>query len=293
MNSWNPFAIIQARLGSKRLPGKVLEQVRPGVPSIAMQVWRMAHSKELKGACLAVPNRDTRLIRFCSRNEIRVFYDNAVNDDDVLTRYYLAAKYYDADPVVRVTGDCPLIDYGIIDGVIKLYRESKADYASNNLEASFPHGTDVEVFSFKALEEAHHEATHPYDREHVTEWIRRHQDRPYVLTNLRAPLDTMEPTQAAVLCAARLTLDYPEDLKLIREIFKAFPEPNYYVTIADVVRMLSARPELMRINEHRALEHAQNLDGRFEPMSVEMVEADKQQREAAARAEIDRMRGKH
>lgn len=285
--SWNPFAVIQARLGSTRLPGKVLMPVRPGVPLLAMLCWRLAHSQELKGAVVAVPNRDKRLIQFCEDNQVRAFSDNAVHDDDVLKRYYLAALAYEADPVVRVTADCPLIDYGIVDAAIRLYRESGADYVSNNLERSFPHGTDVEVFSFRVLEDAHRRATDAYDREHVTEYVRRHQDMPYTLVNLRAPLEEMDPLQAAVLCAARLTVDYPEDLKLIQRIFEAFPKADTYVTIADVVRMLAARPELMRINEHRAMEHAANLEGRFEPISEQMVEAQRDEEARAAKALID------
>ena len=264
-------AIVQARIGGTRLPGKVMADIE-GQPLIVRQMDRMKRALSLSEIMIAIPDtkENDSLAQFCTDRGWSWSRGHNAAEDDVLGRYAESIEFWDEDedpdPIVRMTMDCPLIDWGIIDGCVKLYQEGYADYVSNNLERTFPHGTDVEVFSAKALRDAHEQSTDPFEREHVTEWIKRHQDRPYRLANLYYPIDTVSPQLAAIMIAARLTVDYPEDLTLVRAIFAAFPSKNY-ITIADVVGLLAEKPELMKINEHRALEHAQHLSGHFEPVS--------------------------
>jgi len=266
-------AIVQARMGGTRLPGKVMADIE-GQPLIVRQMDRMKRAQALDEIVVAVPCGspswpdavgDKELAEFCTAHGWTCW---AGPEDDVLRRYAEAAKWHEADPIVRMTMDCPLIDWGIIDGCVRLYRESGADYVSNNLERTFPHGTDVEVFSAQALRDAHEQSVDPFEREHVTEWIRRHQDRPYHMVNLCYPIETVEPETAALLLAARLTVDYEEDLTLVRAIYRAYPDKDY-ISISDVMALLAAQPELMKINEQRALDHAQHLSGHFEPISAE------------------------
>ena len=278
-------AIVQARIGGTRFPGKIMADIE-GQPLIVRQMDRMRRAQAPDKIVVAVPcgspswpdaTGDKELAEFCTARGWTCW---AGPEEDVLRRYAEAAKWYEADPIVRMTMDCPLIDWGIIDGCVKLYRQGGADYVSNNLERTFPHGTDVEVFSAKALRDAHEQSTDPFEREHVTEWIKRHQDRPYRLANLYYPIETVSPQLAAIMIAARLTVDYPEDLELVRAIYRAFPGKDY-ITIADVIGLLAEKPELMKINEHRALEHVQHLSGHFEPVSET---ARQQERQAVAEA---------
>jgi spore coat polysaccharide biosynthesis protein SpsF len=201
----------------------------------------------------------------------------------VLSRYNAAAKRYKADPVVRVTMDCPLIDWSVVDSTIAVYLGGGFDYVSNNLDRTFPHGLDVEVFSATALRAAHKKAKDVSDREHVTEWIRRHQDRPFRLGNLRYPIETTDVQTAAFLIGSRLTVDYPEDLELVRAIYSAFPEKDY-VTIADVMALFSKNPELLKINVARAEQHLQEVVGFFEPVSEDRIEVEKIIRETSLKA---------
>ena len=272
-------AIVQARIGGTRLPGKVMADIE-GHPLIVRQMDRMRRATTLDEIVVALPQDEDVLADLCFDRGWMCWMVEDMHEDDVLGRYAGAATDFDADPIVRMTMDCPLIDWGIIDGCVKLYRQGGADYVSNNLERTFPHGTDVEVFSAKALRDAHEQSIDPFEREHVTEWIKRHQDRPYRLANLYYPINTSSPQLAAIMIAARLTVDYPEDLALVRAIFAAFPGKDY-ITIADVIGLLAEKPELMKINEHRALEHAQHLSGHFEPVSET---ARQQERRAVAEA---------
>jgi len=271
MSNTRPVAIVQARLGSTRLPGKVLADIE-GQPLIVRQMERMQRATTIAGVVVAIPSgpENDPLEHLCRERQWACLRGP---ERDVLSRYAYGASVYQADPVVRMTMDCPLIDHGVIDGVVRMFLEGgDFDYVSNNLEKTFPHGLDVECLSAAALFDADQRADDAFDREHVTEWIRRHQDRPYRLGNLRYPIETLSPDMAAILVAARLTVDYPEDLELVRTIYREFRDLDY-ITTADVVDFLRRCPEVMTLNEHRALEHAQMLSGHFEPISEEAREA--------------------
>jgi len=162
---------------------------------------------------------------------------------DVLSRYAEAARIFDADPVVRMTMDCPLIDPEVIDKVVSAYKEGNYDFVSNNLEPSYPHGLDLEVFSRAALEAADREAKEPFDREHVSPFIVSRPER-FCLGNVASSED---------LHHHRWTVDYPEDLAFVTAVYEALYGPGRVFTTGDVLTLLEQRPDIARINAERAV----------------------------------------
>ena len=165
----NVLAIVQARMDSTRLPGKVLKEVN-GKPLIEILFQRLSRSKEIDEIILATSKNleNDRLAETVEKLGFDVFRGS---ENDVLDRYYQAAKPYSPKAVVRITGDCPIIDPQLVDKVISLYKESNVDYASNTDPPTYPDGLDTEVFSFAVLEAAHRQAEEPFEREHVTPFI--------------------------------------------------------------------------------------------------------------------------
>lgn len=163
-------AIIQARMGSTRLPGKVMMDIG-GKPMLQRVIERVKLAKTIDAVVVAVPTDDMGDTAFTTAI---IKCDVALTGgslDDVLARYAYAAKEYDADVIVRITADCPLIDPGVIDMVVQEFLDKRPDYASNTIERTWPRGLDVEVFSRAAFERAASEATEPCDREHVTSYF--------------------------------------------------------------------------------------------------------------------------
>src|SRR5690625_3903474 len=168
-------AIIQARMGSTRLPGKVLKEVL-GKPLLAYQIERVKRATKIDDIVVATTNEkiDDDIVNFCELHHINVYRGS---EEDVLARYYEAAVEFDADVVVRLTSDCPLIEPNVIDQVIQLYfNEQPVDYVSNTFKRTYPRGLDTEVFSFEVLEKAYNEATLERDREHVTAYMYTNKD---------------------------------------------------------------------------------------------------------------------
>lgn len=166
----NILAIVQARMGSTRLPGKALKKVN-GKPLIEILLYRLSLAKKIDKIILATSenSENDELANLVEKLEYEVYRGS---EDDVLDRYYRAAKKYQPTSIVRITGDCPIIDPELVDEVIDLYHNKNVDYASNTEPPTFPDGLDTEVFSFAALETAHQQATNSFDREHVTPFIR-------------------------------------------------------------------------------------------------------------------------
>ena len=162
-------AIIQARISSSRLPGKVLKKVQDRT-LIEILIHRLLLSKKIDKIIAAIPSSksDDILARHLDEKGYQYFRGNEQN---VLDRYYKAAIQTNASTIVRITGDCPLLDPSVVDSTIEKFFEKKVDYCSNNHPPTFPDGLDVEVFSFNALKEAHAKAVDPYDLEHVTPYI--------------------------------------------------------------------------------------------------------------------------
>jgi spore coat polysaccharide biosynthesis protein SpsF (cytidylyltransferase family) len=239
-------AIIQARLGSTRLPGKVLADVC-GEPMIARQMARMSRARMLHGIVVAIPDgpKDDYLAGVCLDYGWALYRGS---EQDVLSRYLGAAEAAEADIVVRVTADCPLIDPRVLDATVTMHLGMPLDFTANNLIPTWPHGLDVEVMSRATLAMAAAKATTAYDREHVTPWITRASAGGAIfrLGNLPAP--------AEGLSGYRLTVDWPADLAVVREIVRHFnPGTPSYV---DVLRFLDSRPDLRALNARYERPHA-------------------------------------
>lgn len=233
-------AILQARMGSTRLPGKILKPIL-GKPMLAYQLERLGRCRQLDQFIVATTTNpaDDTLAAFCETVSIPVYRGS---EQDVLRRYYEAAVNTQADCVVRLTGDCPLIDPSVVDSVILAFQsaEPAVDYASNTLERTFPRGLDVEVFSVEALAKAHRTATESYEREHVTPYIYRHPET----------FKLLQHRQIKDYSHLRWTVDTPEDFALIEKILTAFYPQNPLFSHTDVLDLLAKHPEWNQINAH-------------------------------------------
>lgn len=231
--------IVQARIGSTRLPGKVLEML--GEASVLEHVLRRCEAIEGvdEVVCATVAGKDGDAVASLAESLDVAVYRGS--ERDVLARYHGAAHAVGADVVLRVTSDCPLIDPEVCAEVLKLRADAKADYAANNMPPSWPHGLDCEAFTIAALDEAATTAIAAEDHEHVTPWMRR--NRAYRRVNLTGP--------GGDLAAQRWTLDYPEDLAFLRAVYERLPHGGAgrsWRTAADIVRR---EPQLALINEAR------------------------------------------
>ena len=232
--------IVQARMTSTRLPGKVMKRVL-GKPLLEYQLERLQRVKLADEIVIATTTNQTDepIVELCNSLSVACFRGS---EDDVLSRYYGAATAHKADLVVLVTSDCPLIDPQVIDTVIDycLQNQSHYDYVSNSLERTYPRGMDTEVFSFSTLQQAFGEATAQPDREHVTPFIYRQPAR-YRLGHVIYSEDCSHH---------RWTVDTPEDFELIQKIIEAiYPrKPNF--TLEDCLSLLKKHPEWYIINSH-------------------------------------------
>lgn len=227
-------AIIQARMQSTRLPGKVLADVA-GAPALFRVVERARRAITLDAVVVATSDEpaDDAVARFCDAFGIEFFRGS---QDDVLARYAQAAKRFRADVVVRLTGDCPLLDPRVIDRVVGTYDPARFDYVTNTLECTYPDGLDVEVMSYDALLTAEREATLSSEREHVTPYVRKHPER-FRSANVRHDED---------LSHLRWTLDEADDLEFVCAVYAGCgPEP---FGMNEVLRLLASRPDLVEIN---------------------------------------------
>lgn len=232
----NIVGIIQARTDSTRLPNKVLEEIE-GKPVILHVIERTQHASLLNGIVLATTTRavDTPLADLVRAHGIPVFRGDC---DDVLDRYYQAATRFHAEVIVRITGDCPLIDPHIIDLVIQMFLQHHYDYVTNTLQPTYPDGLDVEAFSYKALTKAWKEATLPSEREHVTVYIRKHPEK-FKQHDVKNPID---------LSSYRWTVDNQEDLEFVREIYKRLYSKEKIFYMEDILTLLKEHPELKKLN---------------------------------------------
>ena len=230
--------IVQARMTSTRLPGKVLLPLA-GEPMLTRLLERLRRVQRAHGIVIATTTNttDDAIAALCAQLDVACHRGSEL---DVLSRYADAARLHLADVVVRITSDCPLIDPALIDQVIAVYQEGGSDCVSNMLPPTWPYGMAVEVFSATALQQAHAEATQPAEREHVTPFLYAHPER-YRLRNVTSPVD---------LSQHRWTVDTPEDYELVRRLFEAlYPaRPNF--TQNDILAVLDAHPDWIAINQH-------------------------------------------
>jgi spore coat polysaccharide biosynthesis protein SpsF len=233
-------AISQARMSSTRLPGKVMMRVL-GRTLLDWHISRVRRAKNVDQVIVASTTNpaDDALCAHAAELGAEVFRGP---EDDVLARYVGAADKYDADVVVRVTSDCPLIDPAVIDDTIVTFLSAKprADYGCNRLPQTYPRGMDTEVLWAEALREAYHEAQAAQDREHVTLFLWRQPDR-YRLVNAPARGDHSR---------LRWTVDTPEDYVLVRRLIEGLAPSHQNFTLDDCLAFIARYPELEAINQH-------------------------------------------
>ncbi len=231
-----PIAIVQARMGSTRLPEKVLLPLA-GKPVLGHVIERLGFCSTLDGVVVAttVEDGDDAVVEFCESLDIPVFRGS---EDDVLDRYHRAAAEFKADPVVRITADCPAIDPAVVDAVVDGFRDG--EYDMYGLTGEFPDGLDCTVFSAAALEKAWREARLASEREHVGPYIQNHPDL-FRVGGLELFFG---------LGGERWTLDEPEDYELLSRVFDRLYKPRDPFTTADVLALLDGEPELRAINQN-------------------------------------------
>ncbi len=232
--------IVQARMTSTRLPGKVLKPIL-GKPMLTYQIERLQRVSRADELVIATTTNaaDEPIVSLCHDMTVPVFRGS---EEDVLSRYYEAAAEHQAEVVVRITSDCPLIDPAVVDTVIDFYLSyrSEYDYVSNTLERTYPRGMDCEVFPFSVLETAAREATLPPDREHVTPFVYRQPQR-FRLANVAYHEDKSH---------LRWTVDTPEDFQLIARMMEALYPTNPLFTLEDCLALIDRHPEWTALNAH-------------------------------------------
>ena len=233
------IAIIQARMGSSRLPGKVLQDIA-GVPMLLHVAVRARRAQTVGQVVIATTTdpADAPVEAFCRSRGIPCFRGHP---QDVLDRYYQAALRFHASTIVRLTGDCPVIDPREIDRTVAAFFKAQVDFAANRLpppwKRTTPIGMDTEVVTFNALEKAWQEAKTPYAREHVMPYLYEEAGR----------FKTLLVDHHPDLGHLRLTVDTPEDLALIRQIFAHF-EGNDEFSTQEILQLFKQHPELQLIN---------------------------------------------
>lgn len=247
-------AIIQARMTSSRLPGKVLIDI-VGFPMLHHVIKRVSSTKMVDQIVVATTNdpADDQIEEFCNSNSILSFRGHPF---DVLDRYYQAALKFQADIIVRITADCPIIDPSLIDSLIQSFLDSEVDFAANRLpppwKRTYPIGLDVEVVHFKALEKAWQEAESQFEREHVMPYLYDQPGRFKIL------LTHHEPDYGQ----KRWTVDTPQDLELINKIFEYF-SPRIDFSWLDVIDLIKNQPDLEKINTGISAKNVVDVDNRF------------------------------
>jgi spore coat polysaccharide biosynthesis protein SpsF len=236
--------IIQARMGSARMPGKILKNLS-GLPMLYHIVERCRRSEKASDTIVAttLSSGDDGVVGLCRKMGVSYFRGS---ENDVLSRYYEAAKVFDSKVVVRVNADCPLVDPRLIDICIRKFNGSfpNIDYISNNMPTrTFPVGFDVEVFSFNSLQHAHNNAKKQYEREHVT---------PHIWQNKKGGFNIGKSLEADASYRRdyRLTVDYSEDFELISKIYNALYNDGDIVDAREAIRFLDENPQIASINAH-------------------------------------------
>ena len=231
--------IIQARMGSSRLPGKVAKIIEE--KTVLEHVIERAKKVENCGkVILATTDKkeDDVLENIAKKINVAVFRGS---EEDVLDRYYQAAKLFHIDPIVRITADCPLLDAKIAERVINFYLKNNYDYVSNVNPPTFPDGMDVEVFKFKAMEKIWKEAKLKLERDGVNDYILKNFQN-FKIGNLT--------NNGEDVSQIRLTLDEREDMILIKKIYKELYNKNNFFGLTEVLELFKKEPDLIKINQY-------------------------------------------
>ncbi|MFJ8261828.1 cytidylyltransferase domain-containing protein [Rummeliibacillus sp. NPDC094406] len=231
-------AIIQARMGSSRLPGKILKEVN-GKPLLLHQIERLRQCKEIDQLIIAttVEEQDNQIFEFCNHHNVSIFRGS---ENNVLERYYETWKQFGGDVIVRLTSDCPIIDYKIVDKTIRFFLDNEFDYVSNTIERTFPRGLDTEVFSVATLETTYKQAKLERDKEHVTAYIYTHPEK-FKIGSYKGEINYSK---------YRWTVDTEEDFALIKNLFEAYKGKENQLDLASAVRLMEQNPAWFLINEH-------------------------------------------
>jgi len=232
----NISAIIQARIGSTRLPGKVLMKLNEDTV-LSLLLKQLKHSKFLTEIIIATTTNpeDDVIEKFAISNNIKLFRGDS---DNVLDRYYQCAKKFSLTHIVRITADNPLIDPDMIDQAIKKYSTFNYDYLTNSIDRTFPNGTEVEIFSFNALEVAWKNAKKKSEREHVTPYFYNNPNK-FKIYHFKQKNDQSK---------FRYTIDRKEDYDLVVEILSKIKTRP--IKTSDIIDLLTNTPELLKLNSH-------------------------------------------
>ncbi|GIM46477.1 3-deoxy-manno-octulosonate cytidylyltransferase [Collibacillus ludicampi] len=232
-------AIVQAHMGSRRLPGKVMLKLE-NQTVLAHVIARLKWSRKLDEIVVATSTlaQDQCIAEEAVRNQVHAFRGS---EEHVLERFYQAACNYQSDVIVRITADCPFIDPGMIDRMLEVFLSegSTSDYMSNTLERTFPRGLDVEIFTMHALDKAYRQAERDDEKEHVTLYLYRHPEQ-FRLCSFTNPIDYSK---------YRWTLDTREDWLFVQEVYRRIYINNPLFTWTDIIQLLEREPSLSKINE--------------------------------------------
>lgn len=233
--------IIQARMGSTRLPGKVLKKICEKTV-LEHGIDRLRRAKNIDQIVIATTKceEDDAIVNEAKRLNIAYYRGS---EENVLSRYYYAAKENNADIIVRITSDCPLMDYEVTEKIVQYYIDNSReyDYVSNTINRTYPRGLDTEVFAFKALKKAFYEAKSESEKEHVT---------PYIWNNPNL-FKLMQYTNAIDYSDLRWTLDTKEDFELIEKIYmNLYTSKNVYFNMNDILELYIKDESLNKINSH-------------------------------------------
>jgi spore coat polysaccharide biosynthesis protein SpsF len=233
-------AVIEARYNSTRLPGKVLMPIL-GQPMLVRILQRLKLARTLDDIIVATTDSpsDDAVVEAMNRAGAHTFRGS---EEDVLDRVVKAAEWANADIIVEITGDCPLIDPGLVDKLVGDFLVGGADFVSNILPHTTPRGTDVRVFRTSDLAEINRTSKDPADHEHVSLHFWEHLDK-YTCRNVEMDLPD-------VVAEIRLTVDTEEDLALVRAIYAGLYETNPAFSLVDVLDYLNANPDLLELNRH-------------------------------------------
>lgn len=229
-------AIIQARMGSTRLPGKIMKKLN-GISLLECQLNQLQNSKLLDKIIIATTTNpeDNIIEEFGHSKNIQCFRGSSL---DVLDRYFQCAKKFNLKHIARITSDCPLIDPTIVDQTIEIYNNETYDYVNNFYKRSFPSGTEVEIISFNTLEKTWKEAKKPSEREHVT---------PYIYNNpMKFKIGSLE--YETNISNLHWAVDRIEDFKLVKTLYQKINKKP--ILLADILNLIKKEPSLLEINKY-------------------------------------------
>ncbi|MCD4704845.1 glycosyltransferase family protein [bacterium] len=235
------IAVIQARMGSTRLPKKALKFFL-NKTSIEWIKYRLSFCQEIDQIVLSTANNKENDLLVEHAEEINLKYYRG-SEDDLVSRLYETTREFKADAMVRITGDCPLVDPNIVDKIVNIYRKNiDLDYISNVVPPTFPDGMDVELISFKTLKKMNEEIVNSMYREFVTTTLMENSEKKYKIHNI---------FNKENLSHLRLTVDYPEDFELIKKIFSKLHKEGNIFYLKDILNLFKKEPKLIKINQNR------------------------------------------